>query len=258
TRVVLPRIHDDPESEYYNANWVRGADGNPKAYVAAMGPLPATLTHFWRTIWESNVSAIIMATGLIEKGKTKCERYWPAEVDGKTAMHFGDIVVLSVSEAKAKGYIFTQLKVVRHGESRRIGHFWYNTWPDHGVPRDAERSLYPDSVLGLLHTVHKWNSKFKDQPTLVHCSAGIGRTGTLIVIDHCRQLLKTQMRADPLAIIEAVRQDRPALVQHLQQVLHHGVSDSCGDKGLDFFLGAWILERPCDVRLSVNAAVVAC
>eukprot|EP00730_Choanoeca_flexa_P003971 TRINITY_DN11555_c2_g2_i2.p1 TRINITY_DN11555_c2_g2~~TRINITY_DN11555_c2_g2_i2.p1 ORF type:complete len:619 (+),score=186.15 TRINITY_DN11555_c2_g2_i2:158-2014(+) len=217
TRVMLEKLNDDEETTYYNANWVRGVDGNKKHYVALMGPLPSTLKNFWRCIWESNAASILMATGLVEKGKRKCERYWPAEVDGKTAMTFGDISVYSVSEAKARGYVFTQLKVVKGNETRRIGHFWYNTWPDHGVPRSADREMYPDSVLGLLHTVHKWMAKFKGQPVAVHCSAGIGRTGTLIAIDHCRQELKANGRTDPLAIIEAIRHDRPALVQHPQQ-----------------------------------------
>eukprot|EP00045_Choanoeca_perplexa_P012693 m.140049 g.140049 ORF g.140049 m.140049 type:complete len:626 (-) comp16101_c0_seq3:112-1989(-) len=217
TRIILPMEDGDEETGYYNANWVRGPGGTPKHYVAMMGPLPTTLINFWRCIWETNSASILMATGLVEKGKRKCERYWPAEVDGKTAMTFGEITVYAVSEAKARGYIFTQLKVVKGSEFRRIGHFWYNTWPDHGVPRAADRSLYPDSVLGLLHTVHKWMLKYKGQPIAVHCSAGIGRTGTLIAIDHCREELKTVGETDPLVIIDAIRHDRCALVQHPQQ-----------------------------------------
>lgn len=168
-------------------------------------------------IWESNASTIIMATGLIEKGKRKCERYWPAEVDGHTSMQFGDIAVVSVKEVPAKGYIYTMLKATRGGESRRVDHFWYNTWPDHGVPKTADNTLYPDSVLGMLHTVHKLADKQKDRPIVVHCSAGIGRTGTIIAIDHARQYLKDKQRVDVLAVIAELREDRCALVQHPQQ-----------------------------------------
>eukprot|EP00043_Microstomoeca_roanoka_P007671 m.74047 g.74047 ORF g.74047 m.74047 type:complete len:642 (-) comp13924_c2_seq1:319-2244(-) len=214
TAITLPMIGDDEGSAYVNANYVRGPEGQPRFYVAAMGPLPGTVTNFWRMIWETRTAAIIMVTGLVEKGRVKCERYWPAEVDNKTTMKFGDIEVISQQEAKARGYVYTLLKVRRGSEVRKVGHFWYNSWPDHGVPRDAENAIYPDSVLGMLHTVHKWCSKLKDRPILVHCSAGVGRTGTIIAIDHCRYGLKHLGRADPLHSIDLIRQDRCALVQH--------------------------------------------
>jgi len=217
TRVPLSEQPGDPTSTYVNANYVRGYNGDPKHYIAAMGPLPGSINNFWRMIWESNASTIVMATGLIEKGKRKCERYWPAKVDGATTMSFGDIDVVSVKEVPAKGYVYTMLKATRGGESRRVDHFWYNTWPDHGVPKTADNTLYPDSVLGLLHTVHKLADKQKGRPVVVHCSAGIGRTGTIIAIDHARQHLKEKHHVDVLEVISQLRHDRCALVQHPQQ-----------------------------------------
>eukprot|EP00055_Hartaetosiga_balthica_P001006 m.138003 g.138003 ORF g.138003 m.138003 type:complete len:601 (-) comp12910_c0_seq1:117-1919(-) len=214
TAIKLPIVQNDPESEYVNANYVQGPNGDPKFYVAAMGPLPTTIAQFWRMIWETNTAAIIMVTGLVEKGRTKCERYWPAEVDNTTTMQFGDISVVCQNEAAAKGYHYTLLKVTRGHETRKIGHFWYNTWPDHGVPRDDNNELFTDSVLGLMHTVHKFCSKSKNRPITIHCSAGIGRTGTIIAIDFCRTSLKEAGKADPLKVIEKIRNDRCALVQH--------------------------------------------
>eukprot|EP01147_Barroeca_monosierra_P010372 gene10372-2505_t len=214
TAVKLSMLDNDPSTTYINANYVRGPLGEPRFYVAAMGPMETTVVNFWRLLWESRTAAIIMATGIVEKGRKKCERYWPAEVDGKTSMTFGNISITALKEAKARGYTFTLLRAQCGKTVRKIGHFWYNTWPDHGVPKSASNTLYPDSVLGMLHTVHKWCTKASDRPILVHCSAGVGRTGAIIAVDHCRHRLKTQGRVDPLQIIDMIRQDRCALVQH--------------------------------------------
>jgi hypothetical protein len=90
TRVHLKILNDDPRTEYVNANFVRGPDGNPKHYLCAMGPKPTTVDQYWRMLWQEKPMAIVMITGIMEKGQAKCERYWPGLADGKTIMAFDD------------------------------------------------------------------------------------------------------------------------------------------------------------------------
>lgn len=90
TRVPLPVINSDPRTEYVNANYVRGPSGNPKHYICAMGPKPTTVDQYWRMLWQEKPLAIVMITGIVEKGQPKCERYWPGLADGKTIMSFDE------------------------------------------------------------------------------------------------------------------------------------------------------------------------
>ena len=228
TRVPLPLRDGVPGSDYINANYVRGADGNPQAFIAAMGPLPGTVNSFWRMIWQEKPTSIVMITGLVEKGRTKCERYWPAAADGKTMLSFGDIRVVSSSSEIRPGYVKSTLKITGidaesgKRKSHTLLHFWYNTWPDHGVPRKKENPLHTDDVLAMLkevneHAAQAEKSKKPATPILIHCSAGIGRTGTYIAIDHEIKMLESTGKATPLAIVESLREDRPAMVQHPMQ-----------------------------------------
>ena len=98
TRVKLKVENDDQSTDYVNANWVRGYGGSgAKKYIAAQGPQGTSLERFIRMIWECNVLTVVMITGLVEAGKVKCERYWPAVADGKTMLSFGEIRVVSTS-----------------------------------------------------------------------------------------------------------------------------------------------------------------
>jgi protein tyrosine phosphatase len=228
TRVQLPEIVGIPGSSYINANFVRGADGNPNAFIAAMGPLPGTLNTFWRMIWQEKPVVIVMITGLVESGKTKCERYWPGIADSKTMLQFGDIRVVCTATEPSPGFIKSTLKITgfdsKTGKrtSHTMIHYWYNTWPDHGVPRKKENPMYVDDVLTMLQEVNAYcsqleKSKKPSGPILVHCSAGIGRTGTYIAVDHEIKSLESIGEANPLAIVESLRKDRPAMVQHPMQ-----------------------------------------
>lgn len=218
TAVRLAKIGDDEESEYVNANFVHGCNGNEKEYIAAMGPKPTTTFAFWRALWENKVEIIIMTTGLLEKGKKKCERYWPAQDDGTAELVFGDIHIFNTSSVQHNGYIQSVLKVKRDNETRTIHHFWYNTWPDHGVPKDEEGNLFVDDMLDMLRMMNLLKRKIKStQPVLVHCSAGIGRTGCFIATEHCLKILEEKHSVDVIEVIKDIRNDRCAMVQHPQQ-----------------------------------------
>eukprot|EP00042_Codosiga_hollandica_P057073 m.837925 g.837925 ORF g.837925 m.837925 type:complete len:745 (+) comp59493_c0_seq1:118-2352(+) len=217
TRVVLDMLPGDPTSEYYNANFIRSFDGkNPKAFIASMGPLAGNVAHFWRMVWQEQVRVIVMVTQLEEAGKPKCERYFP--VPHRKIKH-GDITITWVSLEDKDYYQKTTLNIRNNaaGENYDLIHLWYTAWPDHGIPsKDGQPD--PDGILDLLaelDTVKKAQSI--TTPILMHCSAGVGRTGCIIAIDHATRQLEACGRANTLAIVETLRKDRVALVQHANQ-----------------------------------------
>lgn len=224
TRINLPLIANDKTSIYVNANYVTGPNGDPKYYICAMGPKPTTVNNFWRMIWQEKPVAILMLTGLVEQGQPKCERYWPGVADGKTIRVHGDIRIITLKSVSRRGYVRSTIKAVgfdpkqRKRVSHTMEHFWYNTWPDHGVPRTATLPIYTDDTLAMLLECGDYLEKSKlSGPLLVHCSAGIGRSGTAIAIDHCMYNLRNNGKCDPLRSTAEIRNDRCALVQHPQQ-----------------------------------------
>ncbi len=114
-----------------------------------------------------------MATGVVEMGRPKCERYWPTEAAGKAT--YGRFTVAVEQATDCGEYIVTDLILTHHNEKRLVTHYWYTGWPDHEAPASAV------SVLDLLHRVRARTPP--GTPIVVHCSAGIGRTGTFMAID---------------------------------------------------------------------------
>ena len=215
TRVPIRPTQDNPEG-YINANFVSGFDGTPKVYIAAQGPKPETIYHFWQMIWECDARAIIMVTGLEEAGRTKCARYWP-NVRYNPEMRCGDLQLNDINIAVIGGYrknsyITSKLRVQRGSEVREIRHFWYDTWPDHGVPNET----WP--VAAMLRGVRAWSNE-PEKPWVVHCSAGIGRTGTFIGIDQGMHQLMQSKEVNVNAICHNLRQHRGGMVQHGEQAI---------------------------------------
>ncbi|XP_016982317.1 tyrosine-protein phosphatase corkscrew isoform X4 [Drosophila rhopaloa] len=188
-----------------------------KTYIATQGclltPQVNTVTDFWNMVWQENTRVIVMTTKEYERGKEKCARYWPDE--GK-AEQFGQARIQCVSENSTSDYTLREFLVSwRDQPARRIFHYHFQVWPDHGVPAD------PGCVLNFLQDVNTRQSQLaqageKPGPICVHCSAGIGRTGTFIVIDMIldqivRNGLDTEI--DIQRTIQMVRSQRSGLVQ---------------------------------------------
>ncbi len=100
-------------------------------------------------IWENGVKFIVMSTGLIEGGQSKCERYWPAAV-GDPYFNIAGLRILNAGSKVGQGYLRTEIRVDNGTQTRKIIHYWYNTWPDHGVPKDAQKKIFPNDVIGKL------------------------------------------------------------------------------------------------------------
>ncbi|XP_073252886.1 tyrosine-protein phosphatase non-receptor type 11-like isoform X2 [Porites lutea] len=213
SRVVLRG--GDPNvvgSDYINANFVgpSDCDESSKRYIAAQGCLPTTVEDFWKMAFQENSRIIVMTTKEVERGRNKCTRYWP---DPDTTKDVGPYHVRYMKDTEYTEYTLREFELTSMDDPipRTIYQFHYTGWPDHGVPKD------PSPVLHILHEVNSRQQSIPMAgPIIVHCSAGIGRTGTFIVIDNLVNMIKEQgldCEIDISKSIQNVRAQRSGMVQ---------------------------------------------
>ncbi|XP_059360119.1 tyrosine-protein phosphatase non-receptor type 18-like isoform X2 [Carassius carassius] len=210
TRVCLAPTTSEYESDYINANFIKGAAKN-RMYIATQGPLSSTVVDFWRMIWQHNVKVIIMACREIEMGKKKCEVYWELTTD---ASIFGPFTVSTVEESRPNEEVIVRTLAVKYcDETRNVSHFQYTAWPDHGIPD------MPDGILGMMELARQKQGNQTD-PVVIHCSAGCGRTGVICAVDYVNDLLLTEQIQEDFNIFDLVlelRRQRPSAVQTKEQ-----------------------------------------
>ncbi|XP_037640145.1 tyrosine-protein phosphatase non-receptor type 6 isoform X2 [Sebastes umbrosus] len=215
TRVILQDTDPDVVgSDYINGNYVRNnlwESGDQKVYIACQGCLATTINDFWQMVWQENTRVIVMTTREVEKGRNKCVPYWP---DLQTSKELGPYLVTNNSEREAADYKIRVLEIAPVDKpklSRTIWHYQYMSWPDHGVPQE------PGGVLSFLSQVNSKQADFPDAgPMVIHCSAGIGRTGTIVVIDMILETIDTiglDVDLDVPKYIQMVREQRSGMVQ---------------------------------------------
>ncbi|CAG0913250.1 unnamed protein product [Notodromas monacha] len=228
SRVVL----SDFEVDYVNANLVE-VPSVGRRYILSQGPLEITSSHFWLMIWQQKSKGIIMLNGLFEKKVPKCFQYWPDKVG--TTLTFNDVQIMVKLDEEVSGSVFTTRKfsVTKTSDSavlppgRIITQFHYTTWPDFGAPKT------PAEFLDFLVAVRESGVLSPDVgPAIVHCSAGIGRSGTFCLVDAF--LLELGAGRQKVSIREcllAMRQFRMGLVQTSEQyrfaflAILHGAKD---------------------------------
>ncbi|XP_061666416.1 receptor-type tyrosine-protein phosphatase H-like [Syngnathoides biaculeatus] len=207
------------KSDYINASYMPGYN-NSREYIATQGPLPATVSDFWRMIWEQRVSAIVMVTNCTEGRRIKCEQYWPAHRD--TCLHSG-LAITTASEQQDTNWTLREFRVKHKNSSpeRTVKHFHFTAWPDHGVPQCTDVLM---KFRGLVR--RHMDSNRSTAPTVVHCSAGVGRTGTIIALDVLLQQLLDN-KVDIKAFVRDMRLRRPHMVQTESQYvfLHQCIMD---------------------------------
>ncbi|XP_077976619.1 uncharacterized protein LOC120336141 [Styela clava] len=204
TRVVLSAKGDE---DYINASYIHGYETRKK-FIASQGPLPATVNDFWRMVIEQKCAVIVMLTGLMEKGKKKCETYWP-DVD-RTAS-YGSISVRTVKKTHVGSYIRRSFEATStDGLKQTITHFQFTTWPDHGVP------ITTSGFFRLHKAVSEINCS---TPIIVHCSAGAGRTGTYIAYDYLLNEVEKESAIDVYECVHTLRRQRVEMVQTADQYI---------------------------------------
>ncbi|KPP72342.1 tyrosine-protein phosphatase non-receptor type 1-like, partial [Scleropages formosus] len=181
-------------NDYINASLISMKETR-RSYILTQGPLPNTCGHFWEMVWEQRSSGVVMLNRIIEKGSVKCAQYWPSEGDTEMVFEDTNFKLTLVSKDVKSYYTVRQLTLenLSTQESREVLHFHYTTWPDFGVPES------PASFLNFLFRVRESGCLASDKgPAVVHCSAGIGRSGTFCLVDTC--LLLMSLREDPSSV----------------------------------------------------------
>ncbi|KAG8199339.1 hypothetical protein JTE90_011805 [Oedothorax gibbosus] len=208
SRVVLQKYKGDPNSDYINASYVDSYKKGTR-YICSQGPLDSTLEDFWRMIWQEDVNVIGMLANIIENGKKKCEKYWPDK-----SLRTSDIIITLQNEKVYLDYTIRSFKILKVGVSghRVIRQYQYTAWPDGGVP------LYPLSLINMLQDIQSFQKEQqKFTPWVLHCSAGIGRSGTFMVLDSALEMSLTEGKIDVLGILYRMRQHRVDLIETVEQ-----------------------------------------
>ncbi|XP_029011022.1 protein tyrosine phosphatase receptor type Db isoform X15 [Betta splendens] len=217
SRVILSSIDGVPGSDYINANYIDGYR-RQNAYIATQGSLPETFGDFWRMVWEQHTANIIMMTKLEEKSrmpsyffsKVKCDQYWPT----RGTETYGLIQVTLLDTVELATYSVRTFALYKSGsnEKREVRHFQFTAWPDHGVPE------HPTPFLAFLRRVKACNPPDAG-PMVVHCSAGVGRTGCFIVIDGMTERIKHEKTIDMYGHVTLMRSQRNYMVQTEDQYI---------------------------------------
>uniref|UniRef100_A0A8C3L0M7 Tyrosine-protein phosphatase non-receptor type 13 n=1 Tax=Chrysolophus pictus TaxID=9089 RepID=A0A8C3L0M7_CHRPC len=213
---ILPydttRVPLGSEGGYINASFIRMPVGNEEfVYIACQGPLPTTVADFWQMVWEQNCTVIAMMTQEVEGEKIKCQRYWP-DVLHKTTMITDRLRLALVRFQQLKGFIIRvlELEEIQTGEIRHISHLNFTAWPDHDTPSQPDDLL---TFISYMRHVHR------SGPIVTHCSAGIGRSGTLICIDVVLGLISRDLDFDISDLVRTMRLQRHGMVQTEDQYI---------------------------------------
>ncbi|XP_061180793.1 receptor-type tyrosine-protein phosphatase kappa-like [Saccostrea echinata] len=196
-------------SDYINANYIENMEGR-RDYIACQGPTANTLIDHWRMIWQEHIEYIVMLTNLIEGPKNKCHQYWPDENEEL------DLDPFSVDLIQEKVYAYFVMRIMtlrkqKVSESRTVVQFHYTRWPDHGTPNPLN--------LVVFHRHFRHKIKPSRHPILIHCSAGIGRTGTFIAFDVLSRYGKDNGKVNIIEYVKAMRKDRMTMIQNVDQYM---------------------------------------
>uniref|UniRef100_A0A8D3AI61 Tyrosine-protein phosphatase non-receptor type 9 n=1 Tax=Scophthalmus maximus TaxID=52904 RepID=A0A8D3AI61_SCOMX len=224
SRVRLCELSDDEDetSDYINASFMDGYKRS-NAYIATQGPLPKTFGDFWRMVWEQMVLLIVMTTRVVERGRVKCGQYWPLE-EGRTEQH-GYFLVRNTYIQVFQDFKLSLLELynTQSGERREVCHYLYVSWPDFGVPKSASAMLdFREQVLqrrdaAVQSLGSSWTGPPGGPPVIVHCSAGIGRTGTFCTLDICLSRLEDIGTVDVRQTVRRMRTQRAFSIQTWDQ-----------------------------------------
>ncbi|CAK7316323.1 Tyrosine-protein phosphatase non-receptor type 13 [Vulpes lagopus] len=213
---ILPydatRVPLGDEGGYINASFIKIPVGKEEfVYIACQGPLPTTVGDFWQMIWEQKSTVIAMMTQEVEGEKIKCQRYWP-NILGQTTMVNDRLRLALVRMQQLKGFVVRAMALedIQTGEMRHISHLNFTAWPDHDTPSQPDDLL---TFISYMRHIHR------SGPIITHCSAGIGRSGTLICIDVVLGLISQDLEFDISDLVRCMRLQRHGMVQTEDQYI---------------------------------------
>uniref|UniRef100_A0A8C2J8R7 Tyrosine-protein phosphatase non-receptor type 20 n=1 Tax=Cyprinus carpio TaxID=7962 RepID=A0A8C2J8R7_CYPCA len=207
TRVMLGQ-----DGGYINANFIKMPVKDENfLYIACQGPLPTTLGDFWQMVWEQKSNVIAMMTQEVEGGKVKCQRYWP-DTPRSPEMVDDRLQITLVKDQHLDNFVIRLIEVkdIQTNEIQRVTHLNYTGWPDHGTPTQPEQLL---TFISYMRHIHQ------SGPIITHCSAGIGRSGTLICIDVVLGLISKDADFDISDVVRTMRLQRQGMVQTEEQYI---------------------------------------
>ncbi|XP_067162770.1 receptor-type tyrosine-protein phosphatase O isoform X6 [Apteryx mantelli] len=236
SRVRLVSMNEEEGSDYINANYIPGYN-SPQEYIATQGPLPETRNDFWKMVLQQKSQIIVMLTQCNEKRRVKCDHYWPFTED---PIAYGDITVEMLSEEEHTDWVYRNFRISYADEVQDVMHFNYTAWPDHGVPTTNAA----ESILQFVQVVRQKSAKSKG-PIIIHCSAGVGRTGTFIALDRLLQHIRDHEFVDVLGLVSDMRSYRMSMVQTEEQYIfiHHCVQLMWQKKKQQFCISDVIYEN---------------
>ncbi|XP_072041054.1 receptor-type tyrosine-protein phosphatase F-like [Amphiura filiformis] len=226
SRVKLEEVAGVGLSDYINASYVKGY--KDKIYLAGQGPNKLSMGDIWRMAWEKKSTKIVMLTNPVEQGKRKCEIYW---TDNKEPFDYPPMRLRHKKTQEYADYVVRDFVLEKDGESepREIRQFHFISWPDMGVPE------YPTPLINFLRVVNAYQAEDAGLP-IIHCSAGVGRTGTFITLDAALTMAEAEKKIDINGTVRKLRDDRINMVQTWQQYqfVYDAVQEAliCGDTGI--------------------------
>ncbi|EFN88349.1 tyrosine-protein phosphatase non-receptor type 9 [Harpegnathos saltator] len=239
TRVCLSQVDGDATSDYINANFVDGYK-QKNAFISTQGPLPKTCGDFWRMVWEQQTLVVVMTTRVVERGRTKCAQYWGPEPGDE--VQAGGFTVTTLEVDTNPDYTISMLLLTNNktDETREVCHMLYTAWPDYGVPQSAKALLQFLSLVRqqqsklLASRGDTWAGHPRGPPIVVHCSAGIGRTGTFCTLDICISRLEDTGTVDIRGTVERIRAQRAYSIQMPDQYVfcHRALAEYALSRGM--------------------------
>uniref|UniRef100_A0A8D0DZW9 Tyrosine-protein phosphatase non-receptor type n=1 Tax=Salvator merianae TaxID=96440 RepID=A0A8D0DZW9_SALMN len=229
-REVIPyeenRVELVPTKEnntgYINASHIKvTVSGEEWHYIATQGPLPQTCHDFWQMVWEEGVNVIAMVTAEEERGRSKSHRYWPKLGSKHNSATYGRFKVTTKFRTDSGCYATTGLKV-KHlllGKEKTVWHLQYTDWPDHGCPEEQGFLSYLEEIQSVRrHTNSVLDSSNNcNPPIIVHCSAGVGRTGVVILTELMIGCLEHNEKMDVPVMLQRLREQRMFMIQTIAQ-----------------------------------------
>ncbi|XP_059161044.1 tyrosine-protein phosphatase non-receptor type 21-like isoform X2 [Physella acuta] len=238
TRVKLAPTKDNPDG-YINASHIKiktlrnhlrsmntlatslkqlTANDNKWLFIATQAPLENTAVDFWQMIWENSVDVLAMLTPFQELGKSKCFTYWPQEPGPQHKHVYGEFEVELQFTDDSLCYLTSRI-ILRHaGREHMVWHLQYTDWPDHGCPEDTYGFLgFLDEIESVARLAESETGREEKSPVVVHCSAGVGRTGVVILTMVMKWCLEHNHNVDLPKALLGIRNQRMHMVQTMGQ-----------------------------------------